>query len=539
MVHDSAGAPQPGAKVEILAGPEAKNQAATTDAKGLFAVSGLLPGVYTIKVSAPSFLPTIREQVRLQSGANLLINITLSTLFEAIQLVPRHKGSSATDDDWRWALRSMANRPILRLADDKPLIVVQKSDSDLEGRLKARVSFLSGADGEAFSSGGMDTNFQVEQSMFGKVSQTPMHWSLKGGMGSGQANGNAVLRAAYSRQMPDGSFPEIALSAKHFASMNPDQPAIQALALTMANSMTFGDLLEMDYGGESQTLQFRDRATSFRPFATVTAHAGENTVLQYRYATSTPSLRRAKGFDTAPADLSESDPHLTVTSMGQRLERPIHHEVSLSERVGKNKVQVAAFSDTVHNVALAGTGAVFNYDSNALVVDPFSGSFYTNGGNLHSNGVRAVYSRPLAGGVDATVDYGYGNALTAPGSLLRLDPDKPALQAARRHSAAAKVSGKAQHSGTQLIASYRWLSGSGLTAVDEFNASAGETDPYLSFFVRQPIPQMRIFPTGLEAVVDVRNLLAQGYRPVLSADGSTVYLVQGARTIRAGLSYSF
>ena len=50
---------------------------------------------------------------------------------------------------------------------------------------------------------------------------------------------------------------------------------------------------------------------------------------------------------------------------------------------------------------------------------------------------------------------------------------------------------------------------------------------------------MHLLPSGLEALLDVRNLLAQGYRPVLSADGSTVYLVQGARAIRAGLSINF
>jgi hypothetical protein len=50
---------------------------------------------------------------------------------------------------------------------------------------------------------------------------------------------------------------------------------------------------------------------------------------------------------------------------------------------------------------------------------------------------------------------------------------------------------------------------------------------------------MHFLPNGLEALVDVRNLLAQGYRPVLSADGSTVYLVQGTRVIRAGLAFNF
>ena len=535
-VRDTAGVPQMGAIVEILANSTTRTQSVQTDTRGAFSIAGLLPGLYTIKVTAPSFLPTIRERIHLQPGANVLLNLTLNTLFEAIQLVPRHKSSAEGDDDWRWALRSMANRPILRLADDKPLVVVQRDDSSGDGELKARVSFISSGEGDAI--GGSSTNFHVEQSIFNKRS-IPARWSLNGGLMSNVSNPNAVLRAAYSREMPDGSFPEIAISAKHFASMNPDQPAIQALALSVANSMTFGENLELDYGQETQVVQYRERATSFRPFATVSGHVGKNTVLQYRYATSAPSLRAAKGYDTAPADLSESNPRVTVTSMGQRVERDVHHEVSVSHRLGSNKLQLAVFSDTVHNAALTGTGASFTSDTNALIGDPYSGIFTYNGGNMHTQGVRAVYSRPVAHGVDATVDYAYGGVLTAPESLVQISQTSTSLVTTKRHSAAAKLSGTTPGTKTKVIASYRWLSGSSLTPVDMFNASAGQTDPYLSFFIRQPLPAMHLLPNGLEALVDVRNLLAQGYRPVLSADGSTVYLVQGTRVIRAGLAFNF
>jgi hypothetical protein len=536
-VRNSSGVPQMGAVVELLANSAPRNQTVLTDTRGAFSINGLLPGLYTVKVTAPSFLPTIRERVRLQSGASLLINVTLNTLFEAIQLVPKRKVSASEDDDWRWALRSMANRPILRLADDDPLVVVQRCEN-ADGQLKARVSFISSSDGDSISNSGVNTNFQVEQSIFGKRSLTPARWSLNGGVGS-STNPNAVIRAGYSREMSDGSSPEVALTAKHFASLNPNQPAIQALALSIANSMTFGDYLELGYGEETQMVQFKDRATSFRPYASLSAHPTKNTILRYGYATSAPDLRAAKGFDTAPADLSESNPRVTLTPQGQRIERASHNEISISQRFGQHKVQLALFSDTVHNAALTGTGDAFTSDNNALIGDPFSGNFYYNGGNFHTQGVRAVYSHPIAPGVDATFDYGYGGVLTAPESLVQVSQTSTSLVTVKRNSAAAKISGTTPHTKTRVIASYRWLSGSGLTPVDMFNASAGETEPYLSFFVRQPIPTMHIFPNGLEALIDVRNLLAQGYRPVLSADGSTVYLVQGSRVIRAGLSFNF
>ena len=43
----------------------------------------------------------------------------------------------------------------------------------------------------------------------------------------------------------------------------------------------------------------------------------------------------------------------------------------------------------------------------------------------------------------------------------------------------------------------------------------------------------------MEAIVDIRNLLAQGYVPVLGRDGQTVYLVQSARAVRGGIAFTF
>jgi hypothetical protein len=43
----------------------------------------------------------------------------------------------------------------------------------------------------------------------------------------------------------------------------------------------------------------------------------------------------------------------------------------------------------------------------------------------------------------------------------------------------------------------------------------------------------------MEALLDLRNLLAQGYIPVLGQDGQTLYLVQSARSIRGGLAFTF
>src|ERR1700688_3369525 len=86
-VRNNTGTPQMGAVVQIL-GAANRTFTVFTDAAGFYAATGLLPGFYTLKVTAPSFLPATRERVGLRSGASLSVNVTLSTLLGVMQLGP-------------------------------------------------------------------------------------------------------------------------------------------------------------------------------------------------------------------------------------------------------------------------------------------------------------------------------------------------------------------------------------------------------------------------------------------------------------------
>jgi hypothetical protein len=44
---------------------------------------------------------------------------------------------------------------------------------------------------------------------------------------------------------------------------------------------------------------------------------------------------------------------------------------------------------------------------------------------------------------------------------------------------------------------------------------------------------------GIEAVLDLRNLLAQGYRPYVLSDGSLLIFAQQQRSFGAGLAFTF
>ena len=533
-VRNATGTPQMGATVEVSTSP-LNAVLARTDENGFYTVSGLLPGTYSVRVSAPSFLPSLREKISLESGTSLVVNVTLNTLFEAIQLIPKTSADPEDQDDWKWTLRSVANRPVLRLADDGPLVVVSQSDKEDDKVLKAKIAFIAGSDGEAYSTPEMSTNFAVEQSVFGTGKL-----SMDGIVGYGTGTPSAILRTTYKHQFSNGSAPEFSITARRF--MTPEMithsTALEALALSMQDSAVIGDYLEFNYGGELQTIQFIDRATAFRPFASADLHLGPNTVVEYRYSSSVPNMRNAKGFETAPPDLSESGPRVSMLGLHSTIERARHNELSMSQRVGKNNFQAAYYRDRVSNAVIGGVANDLWMTADILP-DLYGSTFNYNGGELDTSGVRLVYERKLSDKLTATVDYAFGGVLALPEGDVRWTDLRQSMQTSHRHAIATKVAGTVNGSRTKWIASYRWTSGDALTPVDMFNVSAGQTDPYLSFFIRQPIPGRRLIPAQMEALVDVRNLLAQGYRPVVGEDGRTVYLVQAARSIRGGVSFTF
>ncbi|HXB20538.1 MAG TPA: carboxypeptidase regulatory-like domain-containing protein, partial [Candidatus Solibacter sp.] len=124
-VKSVSGVPQMGAVVEIFTSAALVGTRVFTDAKGYYSADDLQPGIYQIKVTAASFLPSLRENVNVRTGTRVLVNLTLSTLADALQLLPPRRSSSSDADDWHWTLRSAANRPILRFDDQQgPLVVV-------------------------------------------------------------------------------------------------------------------------------------------------------------------------------------------------------------------------------------------------------------------------------------------------------------------------------------------------------------------------------------------------------------------------------
>ncbi len=544
-----------GAAVEIIGSAAQALKVFTlkvfTDDRGFYSVPGLLPGTYSVKASAPSFLPALREQIGVRAGAKLMVNITLTTLFEAIQLVPLR--SPVDDDDWKWTLRSISNRPILRVLEDGTTVVAQSGESAADRELKGSVTFLAGSPGQGFGSASdMTAGFAVERSL---LSNGTLRLNGNVGYGTGgQGIPAAVLRTAYTNRFNGIFEPSVAITALRLSSpelTTMPGATLQALSVKSSDRVVLGDKLEMMLGSELQAIQFMGRVNAFKPFASADLHLTPNTVLEYQYASSVPKMgledrmgsdRAGDVLDSTSADLSETAPRMSITGFAPAIERGHHQEVSISQRIGKNNMQVAFYSDSIADPVLTGVGEMtpgeLTTGSGDVLPDVYSGTFSYQGNDFATRGLRVVLQRKLLSDLTATLDYAYGGVLELSRPDVQLQDARQWIRAERRQAVAAKFSGTVPKAKMRWMASYRYAGGRALTPVDLFNTSAGQADPYLNLYIRQPIPAS--FLAGhMDVLMDLRNLLAQGYVPVMGRDGRTLYLVQSARSVRGGVAFSF
>ncbi len=550
IVRAPDGTPQMGAVVEVFVSAS-RTLTTFTDGNGYYSVLGLRPGVYNLRVSAPSFLPAFREHVDLRSGMASVVNLTLATIFATFDVVPRT--DSTQNDDWQWTLRSVARRPILRALDPgkaesgklepgkldsgvidpaSPTLAAERRDPVM----KAGVSFIAGSDSQGYGGDGdATTQFSFEHTVLSSGM-----FDFDGNVGYGETSPAAVLRARYSQELADGSTPEISFTARRLA---PPDPALRGTALStfslrVADSMNLADVIELKFGSELQTLQFIKRTSALLPFGSAELHLSPDTVLAYRYASSSPVSRLASEREALPIEPMQVGPRVSINGFSAELQRGAHHELSLAHRSGRNNMMLAVYRDRLRDPALTGVGSPLA-GSGEVLADPYSGTFTYQGADYRANGVRAVYERKFADGYEATLDYAYGGALEFNQLPANLESSRDSMHTTMRHALAGGFSGVLPTCRTKWTASYKWTNGHALTPVDSFNASPGQIDPFLNLVLRQPIPRMGLLPAHMEALLDLHNLLAEGYVPVMGPDHRTVYLVQSARSVRGGVAITF
>jgi len=297
--------------------------------------------------------------------------------------------------------------------------------------------------------------------------------------------------------------------------------------------------VDVEAGGTVYAIHTTGSELTTQPFLRVTVHPGEVWAVRYSMATS----RDLEDF----ADLDSIAAELPVAAMdGGRLctESGSHQEIAVSRKAGAGVVEAAVYRDSIGKPEIAGVGVLGAADvisgagASGVMMDTASGSFRFLGAGYVASGMRVAVSEPLTRGMWATLEYGSGGALSARGTESQGLPEVSAgLHPEAAGAVTASVRGRVLHTGTKVRVAYRWQPGHLVTAVDPYEPMGNQG--YLGFYVRQAMRWGDRLPPGLEATIDVTNLLAEGYQPFLSADGRTLFLAQSPRTIRGGLSFTF
>jgi hypothetical protein len=530
VVSDSAGVPQIGAQVQLLRPDLSVIASVYTDASGRFLITALLPGRYALKAIGPSFLPSLRENVRVRTGT--VVNLTLNTLYEVLQWLPAEPRVRNTEtDDWEWTLRSAANRPLLRWLEDGPLVVVSDG-SGARPKLKARLMATGqagtfGEDGERFSTT-VEVTPADSRELLARVDFAPdSDAGMESMLGFRQDLGFA------------GAVQSVAAVSVEPEVRGAEGSGLDAAVIQSSETMRFGDAIETEVGSSAVMGRLAgpnpDTATAMLPYANVAWRAGSST-LHYRMAT----MVRDPNADESQA--SASLPVMAAGDKGLTIEHGFHQEIGWERQTRASDAAVLVYSDNLHNPVMEALDRFAESDSPvaaALLFDQASNLIRTAGPSFSTTGVQASVEHRFAGENHVRVSYSSGSALTMP-STPQPVPLHELLASAhprRTQSYSISLSGTLDGTRTRWRATYSWQPEDTLTSVAPFANDLAQ--PFLNVHLCQPIHVTRDGSGGLEALLDIRNLLAEGYRPYVLSDGSLLIFTQAPRSIRAGLAFTF
>jgi hypothetical protein len=498
----------------------------------------LLPGVYQLKASEEAFLPSLRENLRVIEHHKTVANVTLSTLFDAVQWLPAERRSpDEPSDDWKWTLRSETNRPVLRFSDEGPVMV-----SEGNGPVQSRARVTTSGGLRNFGDGGLRHGMEYEGTG-SKGEHTLLRTSLNATDGL-----QASYMAAYENEIGAG---RVVRAVAAYTDM-PDLTGgpygggrYQAATLRTAETSELTPILRTEIGNELLAMRLVDAhggtAVVGRPFGSLILHFGDTT-LAYRVSTSRTAQDAA-----ALADDETLLPAVAQRAGNATLEHGLHQELRLRHKSEHGAtVQISAFHDRTVNPLVQGSGSISDTDaaSGDLLVDPVSGVFRTAANNYAGYGFSAGTTIPFGAAIAISAEIEAGSALKDPyinsetaSEERSLEQMLSGLRPTFTPAVTVAAEGNLRKTRTSWRTSYRWQPPSTVTTVNSYASPA--SDAYLSLLLRQPIRVGRIFPKGTQAVVDMRNLLAQGYCPFVTPDGSTLFFAQADRSISGGIAFTF
>jgi hypothetical protein len=538
VVRDASGTPQTGIAVELLRADATLAARVFTDRKGSYSISSVAPGQYALKAMGGSFIPTLKQNLRIR--ANTIVNLTLDSLYDLMQFVPVRRSRPRSDDDWAWTLRSAESRPLLRWQEDgSPILVWDGSSETHPGSLgKRKMKLAASAGSGKFGVGRQQVSIAMQQNT------SPRRKLAVSAEAAPDGSGVVDAMVGFRQEMANSGFASSSVQSLAAVMVDPEagagrQQGLAAASLRTWESLQLLDSLEAEAGSDQVLARVGDgsEVAAALPFASLTLHRGQS-AMQYRLATAR----------SADPEASQSLPGQWLPILSERdgalvLEHGLHQELGWSTIAGPAEMQLVIYGDNIENPMIEASGRLSANEGAGqwMLVDGASGLLRAAGPNYSTAGMLASVESRLPGHNRIKLSYASGDALVMQASSKPMDV-AAILQGAHARRAqmySVVLSGTADGIGTRWRASYRWQPESTVTEVAPFAVDASE--PYLNVYIRQPIHvcSQGEGPGGMEVQIDLRNLLAEGYQPFLTSDGSRLFFAQAQRSIRGGLAFNF
>ncbi len=573
IVRDAAGIPQMGATVLLFNKYEKLLQRGLTNERGAFGFDPLNPDLYSIRVSLASFMPAMKHKIAVQPGMQSLLYINLANMLSSVELVYAAPGQGALmSDDWRWTLKTATStRPIMRFAP-QGATVSESPDTEQNGTpifsdTRALVK-LSGGDAGTLASlndqQDLGTAFALATSLYGR-NLLQVSGNV-GGYGARSGMPTAGFRTSFSR---DGIGPEVSVTMRQVylptraeagSATTDGMPALRSITVATVDRLALLSNLKLDYGGSLDSVSFGDHLNYYSPFARLTYDLGEFGAFQFGYSSGAPPTELANynvAKDSESANYSEDDrnesaelasdlsalaqiPRVSMRDGRVKVQRTENLEVGYEKVAGNTTFNISGYHENVSNAALTMMAPQGLFQSEDVMPDLSSNSSIANIGGYERFGYAASFTEKIGGRVELTGSAGRAGVLTMSDRSIataNADDVRSQIGNGQRFWGSARASATLPHAGTQVIGSYEWTDYSAVMPTHYYITQKADSEPGLNFRIRQPIPLPGL-PGHLEANIDMRNVMAQGYLP-MTVSGRKVVMMQSPRALRGGLSFIF
>ena len=552
-VKSVTGVVEMGAKVLLYDRHDQLVRQVLTNEQGRFGFAALVPDVYSIRVSLASFVPAVRRNISVAAGTDSLLQINLSGIFSTVDILSSASHGTLMGDDWKWVLRaSPSTRPILRFLPASISSSREGSSrpfSDMFSQTEGMVK-VSAGDSDAFSGGSqqdLGTAFALATSIYGKS-----RLQFSGNLGYATNGGlpAAGFRTTYSRTADSGSNPEITLSMQqmYLPGRGDAVPVLRTASLGMYDHVALTDRLNLEYGFNYESVTFLSHLNYISPFARATYDLGANNSLRMAFSSGTQPgqllARTVDSPDTLTQDLAAlaMAPRVSLSDARARVERRERLEASYQRVAGSRTYSVGVYHEAVSNAAFLMSGPSDFLPAGELLTQLGSFSQVFDAGSYQRTGYSASVAQALGEHSDLSFSAGRAGALLAgTGSMTDAASLRGEIHTVQRSWMTARASHTIAATGTRVTSSYGYtdfktLMPSHLSMTDQTNQDIG-----WNVYIRQPLPALPgVFGAfgRFEASAELRNLLAQGYLPVIVNDQHAV-LTNAPRAVRGGLSFIF